>query len=84
MGIRQKILDTIYKHNKSSYGASSVCIEVVYDHDLTDDLVKLFSLHIVSNRRKLLIAFLMDMEDCYGMDDKEKAEKCVDDYLSNL
>ena len=51
MEIRKKILDTIYKHNKSAYGASSECIEVVYDEDydaLTDDLVKLFSLHIVS------------------------------------
>ena len=51
MEIRQKILDTIYKHNKSAYGASSECIEVIYDDDydeLTDDLVKLFSLHSVS------------------------------------
>lgn len=53
MEIGQKILDTIYKHNKSVYAASSECIEVVYadDYDdLTDDLVKLFSLHIVSKR----------------------------------
>ena len=57
MEIGQKILDTIYKHNKSAYGTSSECIEVVYDDDydgLTDDLVKLFSLHIVSQQRELL------------------------------
>lgn len=61
MEIGQKILDTIYKHNKSAYGASSECIEVVYDDDyddLTDDLVKLFSLHIVSQQRELLNSFM--------------------------
>ncbi len=61
MEIGQKILDTIYKHNKSAYGASSECIEVVYDDDydgLTDDLVKLFSIHNVSQQRELLNAFV--------------------------
>jgi hypothetical protein len=46
-----------------------------------DEICSLFN---VSNRREMLIAFLMDIEECYGMDEREKTEKFVDDYLSNL
>ena len=35
-----------------------------------------------SGQRELLISFLIDIEECYGMEEKEKAEKFVDDYLS--
>ena len=38
----------------------------------------------VSQQRELLIAFLMDIDECYGMHVRENAEKCTDEYLSNL
>jgi len=66
MEIGQKILDTIYKHNKSAYGASSECIDVVYDDDydgLTDDLVKLFSIQIVSQQRELLKSCFLALDE---------------------
>jgi hypothetical protein len=85
MEIGQKILDTIYKHNKSAYGASSECIEVVYDDDydnLTDDLVKLFSLHIVSYQREQLLAFVKQLQE-----DNELTEEItfqdVNKFLAN-
>ena len=84
MEIGQKILDTIYKHNKSAYGASSECIEVVYDDDydnLTDDLVKLFSLYIVSNRRELLIDFSKKIMFGEDWTPPLPYEQMVDDYL---
>ena len=47
-------------------------------------LNKLLNLHGVIHQRELLIDFIMYVEECYGMDQKEKAERCVDDYLTNL
>lgn len=37
----------------------------------------------VSSRREQLIAFLMDVDEVYGMHVKADAEKCVDDYLKS-
>ena len=33
-------------------------------------------------KRKILIDFLVDIDECYGMHEKPEAEKCVDRYLS--
>jgi len=87
MEIRQKILDTIYKHNKSAYGASSECIEVVYDDDydnLTDDLVKLFSLYIVSNRRELLYAFANHVNNNELKDSEQITDYSIKKYLKSI
>ena len=42
-----------------------------------------FSLHAVSHQREQLITFLMKVGDCYGMELRENAERCVDEILSN-
>jgi hypothetical protein len=41
------------------------------------------TLNDVSNQREFLIAFLMDIEECYGMDERDKTEKFVEDSLKN-
>jgi hypothetical protein len=32
--------------------------------------------------RPLLVDFIMSVADCYDMDNREKAENCVDEYLN--
>lgn len=38
----------------------------------------------VSNKRKLLVDFLMEIDEVYGMHVREDAEKCVDNYLKSI
>lgn len=38
----------------------------------------------VINRRELLIDFLMEVDEVYGMHIREDAEKCADNYLKSI
>ena len=48
------------------------------------DLLEPLFLLSVSNKRELLIAFLMEVDEVHAMHIRENAEKCVDNYLSKL
>jgi hypothetical protein len=37
----------------------------------------------VGCQREQLITFLMKVGDCYGMEQRENAERCVDEIMSN-
>ena len=56
--------------------------EILYRKHLAE--LNLLNIPVVSNQRELLISFLIDMKECYGMEEKEKAEIYVDNYLTNL
>ena len=51
--------------------------------DSVQDIKELLVLFSDNQKREQFVDFLIDIEECYGMDDKEKTEKFVDDYLRN-
>ena len=46
--------------------------------------VKKLTIPDVINRRELLIDFLMEVDEVYGMHVREDAEKCADNYLESI
>lgn len=46
--------------------------------------VKNLNIPVVINRRELLIDFLMEVDEVYGMHIREDAEKCADNYLKSI
>ena len=47
-----------------------------------DVLENRLTLSDTNNQREQLITFLMKVGDCYDMDQREKAERCVDEILN--
>lgn len=71
-------------------------LDAVFNHDTTPEQVMLKVIPMmfevqkalqqcnVSCRREQLIAFLMEIDECYGMHVQAKAEQCVDNYLKAI
>ena len=57
----------------------------IYKHVVNfikEDRKKQLTLSDTNNQREQLITFLMKVGDCYDMDQREKAETCVDEILN--
>ena len=54
-----------------------------YNKGVKDAEAKQLILSGVGCQREQLITFLMKVGDCYGMEQRENAERCVDELMSN-
>ena len=57
----------------------------IYKHVVNfikEDRKKQLTLSDTNNQREQLITFLMKVGDCYDMNQREKAERCVDEILN--
>ena len=80
---KKEVRKTIHKHFKDKdvgVGLLYCISENKQIEDLTEDLVKLFSIPIVSNQRELLIAYHKHLADEISFD---ADEIWVDDFIKN-
>ena len=53
-------------------------------NELQNAVKEICNLPVVINRRELLIDFLMEIDEVYGMHIRVEAEKCADNYLKSI
>jgi len=70
-----------FLNNKCDLSIEDYQEVIKYTFGIRSDVLNM--IEVVPQREKL-IAFLINLDECYGMNERKKAEKCVNEYLSNL
>ena len=81
MDLKQYVTNLLY----SAYDKGTQKLEIsLFDkwvEEMIDLIDRYYIWHETESEKELLITFLMEIDECYGMHIREEAEKCVNNYL---
>ena len=79
--LKQYVTNLLY----SAYDKGTQKLEIsLFDkwvEKMIDLIDRYYIWHETESKKELLITFLMEIDECYGMHIREEAEKCVNNYL---
>ena len=81
MDLKQYVTNLLYAAYDKGVQKLEVSLFDKWVEEMIDLIDRYYIWHEMKSKQELLITFLMEIDECYGMHIREEAEKCVNNYL---
>lgn len=81
MDLKQYVTNLLYAAYDKGVQDLEVSLFDKWTEEMIDLIDRYYIWHETESKKELLITFLMEIDECYGMHIREEAEKCVNNYL---